>query len=124
MPADWAGTGPAPRRSVTAPGRETPAGLRPSRAAAVARQVGGERRRRRLHIAAIGEDLDAAFGFFQPCVAEARQLHAALVVGKRLLERHVALLELFHDRFELGNRGLEVFDRCLHSPLYPAVAPR
>ena len=69
-----------------------------------------ERRRRRLQLAALVEDLDAALGLLEPRVAEARQLHAALVQRQRLLERQVAFLELLDDRFELGDRGFEVLD--------------
>ena len=47
----------------------------------------GERRRRRLQLAALVEDLDAALGLFEPRMAEARELDAALVERQRLLER-------------------------------------
>ena len=65
---------------------------------------------RRLNKAALDHVVYAPLGFFQPRVAEARQLHPALVQRERLLERHVAFLELLHGRFELGDGGFEVFD--------------
>src|SRR6187431_3408296 len=46
----------------------------------------------RSQIAALVENLDTLLGFFQPCVAETRQLHATLVELERLLEREVAFL--------------------------------
>ena len=54
--------------------------------------LGGKRRRRRLQLAALVEDFDAPLGLFEPPVAEARELHAALVQCERLLEREVAFL--------------------------------
>ncbi len=57
----------------------------------------GRARARRVQLAALVEDLDAALGVLEPRVAEARQLHAALVERERLLERQVALLELLDD---------------------------
>ena len=68
--------------------------------------VVGERGRRRLQLAALVEDLDAALGLLEPRVAEPRQLHAALVERERLLEREVAFFELLDDRLELGDRAL------------------
>ena len=65
----------------------------------------GERGRRRLQLAALGEDLDAPLGLLEPRVTEARQLHAALVQRQRLLERQVAFFELLDDRLELGDRA-------------------
>ena len=47
---------------------------------------------------------------FEAGVAEARELHAALVERQRLLERQVALFELLDDRFQLGDRRFEVLD--------------
>ncbi len=49
-------------------------------------------------------------GLFEPCVAEARQVDAALVELQRRFERQVALLELLDDGLELGDGGLEVLD--------------
>src|SRR6266851_5627057 len=74
------------------------------------RIVGGQRRRRRLELAAVAQDLDAAFRLFEPCVTEPGELHAALVERQRLLERQVALFKLLDDRLELGDRGFEVLD--------------
>src|SRR5262249_7773304 len=74
----------------------------------------GKGRRRGLQLAALVEDLDAALGVLETGVAEPRELHAALVEGERLLEREVAILELLHDRLELGDRRLEILDRCVH----------
>src|SRR3954447_18189393 len=71
----------------------------------------GERRRSRLQFTALVEDLDPPLGLLELRVAEARQLDAALIQGERLLEREVAFLELFDDRFQLGDRRFEVFDR-------------
>src|SRR5882762_7685944 len=73
--------------------------------------VGGKRSGRRLQLAALVENLDAALGLFEPRVTEARELHAALVQRQRLLERQVALFELLDYRFELGDGAFEVFDR-------------
>src|SRR6267154_1527551 len=75
--------------------------------------VGPERGGRGLQLAPLVEDLDATFGLLQPRVAETRELYAALVQLQGLLEREVPLLELLDDGFELGDRGLEVFDRCV-----------
>ena len=53
--------------------------------ALVARRATRRRARgRRLQLAALVEDLDAALGLLEPRVAEARQLHAALVQLERL----------------------------------------
>src|SRR5665213_1897468 len=76
----------------------------------IVRQRAGERRWRRLELAALAEDLDAPLRFLEPRVAEARQLHAAFVEHQRLLERQVAVLELLHGRLELGDRGFKVLD--------------
>jgi hypothetical protein len=43
-------------------------------------------------------------------MTEARQLHATLVQGERLLERQVAFFELLDDAVELGDCAFEVFD--------------
>src|SRR5882672_8210730 len=56
--------------------------------------VGGKRRRRRLELAALVEDLDAALRLLELRVAEARELDAAFVERERLLQREVALFEL------------------------------
>src|SRR5437773_249433 len=92
--------------------RKAASGSVPTRSAAVA-IVGPERRGRRFQLAALVEDLDATLGLLQPRVAEARELYAALVELKGLLEREVSLLELLDDRFELGDGGFEVLDGCL-----------
>src|SRR5881296_3317005 len=73
--------------------------------------LGGKRARRGLQLAALVQNLDAALRLFEPRVTEPRELHAALVQRQRLFEREVAFLELLDDRFELGDRGFEVFDR-------------
>src|SRR5262249_45782286 len=65
---------------------------------------------RGLQFAALVEQLDPPLRLFEPCVAEAGELDAALVERQRLLEGEVAVLELLHDRFELGDGGLEVFN--------------
>src|SRR4030088_1944061 len=70
-----------------------------------------ERRRRCLQLAALAEDFDAAFGLFEPRVAEPGQLHTALVQRERLFEGQIAFFELLDDRFELGDRGFEILDR-------------
>ena len=64
-----------------------------------------------LSCAALVEDLDAPLGLLEPGVAEAGQLHAALVELQRRFERQVAFFELLDDRLELGDRGFEVLDR-------------
>src|SRR5580765_1534261 len=69
--------------------------------------LGGKRRRRRLQLAALVEDLDAALGLLELRMAEARELHAALVQRQRLLEGEVPVLEFLDDRLELGNRRFE-----------------
>src|SRR5690606_1079767 len=74
-----------------------------------------EARRRRLLRAAVVEDLDAALGFLEAGVAEARELDAALVERERRLERLVAVLEPLDDRLELGEGGFEVLDARIHS---------
>ena len=51
-----------------------------------------------VQLAALVEDLDAPLGGVEPRVAEARQLHAALVERERRLEREVAVFELLDDR--------------------------
>src|SRR5262249_47969703 len=92
--------------------RKAPSGSVATRSAAVA-VVGAERGGRRFQLAALVEDLDAALGFLEPRVAEARELHAALVELQRLFEREVALFEFLHDGLELRDGGLEVLDRCV-----------
>src|SRR6266849_10711864 len=72
--------------------------------------LGGKRGRRRLQLAALVQDLDAALRLFEPGVTEPRELHATLVQRQRLLEREIAFLEFLHDRFELGDRGFEILD--------------
>src|SRR5262245_56481322 len=51
--------------------------------------------------------LDPSLGLAQQLLAAALECLAALVDGDRLLERHLALLEPFDDRFELLDRPLE-----------------
>src|SRR5438874_1613747 len=85
--------------------RNAASGSVATRSAAVA-VVGAERGGRRLQLAAFVENFDAALGFLQLRVAEARELHAALVELQRLLEREVALFELLDDGFELRDRSL------------------
>src|SRR5262245_46984598 len=74
---------------------------------------------RRLQFAAFVQDLDAALGLLEPRVTEARKLYAAFVERERLLERQVALLELLHDRLELGNSGFEILDRRIEHVAAP-----
>ena len=57
------------------------------------------------------QDLDLLFGLLQRALAHARQLHAALELLQRFVQRQVALLELLDDGFELGERALEVGGR-------------
>src|SRR5215212_9092413 len=59
------------------------------------------------------QDLDFLFGLFQSALTRARQLHAALEVAQRFVERQLALLEFFDDCFQLGERALEVGSRGL-----------
>src|SRR5258707_1326983 len=73
--------------------------------------LGGKRRRRRLQLTALVEDLDAALRLLELRVAEARELDAAFVERERLLEREIPFFQLLDDRFELGDRRFEVFDR-------------
>src|ERR1700730_6409889 len=67
-----------------------------------------ERRRRFFQLAALGEDFDAAFGLFEPRVAEPGQLNTAFVQRERLFEGQIAFFELLDDRLELRDRGFEV----------------
>src|SRR5262245_22757247 len=73
--------------------------------------------RRRLELvrraALAQQDLDFLLGLLESALADARQLHAALEVTQRLVERQVALLEFLDDRFQLGDRALEVGSRGL-----------
>src|SRR4029079_1506952 len=96
-----AGLARAPRRPARAPGRRT---RRAEPRSSLVGRFGGERRGSGLELAAISEDLDAPLGLLEPGVAEAGELHAALVQRKRLLERQVAFFELFDDAFELRDR--------------------
>ena len=79
-------------------------------------RVGAEGRGRRLQLAALVEDLDAALHLLELPVAEARQRHATLVQAERRFEREVAFLELLDDGLELGDRALEIVGRglCAH----------
>src|SRR5205814_8583028 len=78
--------------------------------------------RGRLELAALIQNLDAALGLLQPRMAEPRELDAPFVQGERLLERHVAFLELPDDALELGDGCFEVFDRRIRH--VPAPDPR
>src|SRR5262245_60565913 len=74
-------------------------------------RVGGSQRtRRRPELAALGQNLDPSCSFFEACVTEAGELHAAFVERERLLERLIAFLEFLDDGFQLGDRGFEVLD--------------
>src|SRR5688572_13749378 len=81
---------------------------RTSRSVFVVREI--QRRRRGPELAAFIHDLDPPLGLFETRVAEARQLHAALVELERFLECEVAFLQLLDDGFELGDGGLEILD--------------
>src|SRR5262245_47644530 len=81
--------------------------------------------RRVFELAAIGQQLDATFGRAELLVAVPGKLDAALEQRQRLLERHVAFLELLDDFFELRDGGFEIFDgltlahrSCLSSTLH------
>ena len=101
----------APRRPARGRVREMPSRrLVSTRSAGLRRRRRPSDGRRRLQLAALVEDLDAALGFLEPRMAEPRQLDAALVERERLLERQVAFLELLDDRLELGDRGFEVLN--------------
>src|SRR5439155_24759994 len=69
---------------------------RPARSPGPVAGVAGERRRGGLDLAALVEDLDAPLRFFEFRMTEARELHAALEQGERLLEREVPLFERLH----------------------------
>src|SRR5437667_2998936 len=111
MMGDSADSGRAPRQRARERRRENRQANRQkgARLPTVWIVAGGERRRR-LEVAALGQDLDTAFGLFEARVAKAGQMDAAFVQRKRLLEWEVAFFELFDERIELGDRGLEVFD--------------
>src|SRR5689334_23010097 len=53
------------------------------------------------------ENLHLLLGGFQPLLAEARELEAALVRGERLLEGKLAAFHARDDLLELGERLLE-----------------
>jgi hypothetical protein len=72
------------------------------------RVVAGQAGRRRPQFAAFAEQFDAAFGVLETRVAKLRQRHAALVQRERLLQREIAVFELFHDRLELGDGRFEI----------------
>ena len=99
--ATTGGTGGAVGRNASARTRLPCGARRGSRANVTLVFVVGEseRCRRRLQLAALVHDLDAALGFFEARVTEARQLHAALVELERFLEREVAFFELLDDAF-------------------------
>src|SRR5947207_13136453 len=65
---------------------------------------------RRLELAALVQHLDAALGLLEPGMTESGQLDAALVQRERLLERHVAFLELSIHALQLRDCCLEVFN--------------
>src|SRR5688572_6667691 len=73
-----------------------------------------QRGRRRLQLASLVEDLDAAFGVFEACVAETRQLHAAFVELQGFLQGEIAVFELLDDDLEFGNCRFEVLDGGVH----------
>src|SRR5258707_7744134 len=104
----WRSSASSTRRRARS--RKAASGSVTTRSAAFA-IVGPERGGRRLQLAAIVEDLDATLGLLQPRVAEARELHTALVELQGLLEREGALLALLDDGFELRDGRLAVFDR-------------
>src|SRR5947207_15023969 len=74
---------------------------RSSPPATVALVVGAEVGGRRCEAAALVEDLDPLFSLLELRVAEARQLHAALVQLQRCLEWQVAFFKFLDDRFKL-----------------------
>ena len=47
-------------------------------------------------------------GLLECALARTGELHAALEVAQRVVQRQVALLELVDDRFQLGKRAFEV----------------
>src|SRR5688500_14393575 len=53
------------------------------------------------------EDLHLLLRCLELLLAEARELHAPLVRGERLLERQLAAFHFRHDFFQLGQRFLE-----------------
>ena len=73
------------------------------------RLFGSERGGRRLQFSTVGQDFDPAFGVLQPGVAEARELDTAFA-APATARAAVPLLELLHDRLELGDRALEILD--------------
>ena len=58
--------------------------------------------------AALEQDLDLLLGRLQRGLAVARQRDAALEGLQRLIERQIAALEPLDERFELGERLLEI----------------
>ena len=54
------------------------------------------------------QDLDFLFGLLQRRLAYASQLHAALELLERFIERQIAGFELVDDGLELGERTFEV----------------
>src|SRR6185295_12708637 len=74
-------------------------------------------RRKRLQDALL-QDLDLLLRVLQRRLAERDELGAALVRGERLLQRQLAAFHRRDDRFELGERGLEIqwdVRRCGHA---------
>src|SRR5436190_19236395 len=126
MTAASAGSGREPRPPGLGSHRERqPANLRRNAPSSTVWIVGGagDRRGRRLELAALGQDLDATLCVLETGVTKTREMDAAFVQRKRLLERQVSFLEPLHDRVELGDRSLEVLDRGVrHSKLSTTVA--
>src|SRR5262249_40095045 len=90
--------------------RGVPRAEEASPSAIAAGRVAGQRRGRRLDLAALVDDLHAALGLFELRMAEARQLDAALEQCERLLEGEVPLFERLDDGFQFGDRRFEVLD--------------
>jgi hypothetical protein len=82
----------------------------PSPSGVIEAKTGG----RGSNLAAIVEDLDAAFGGFELRVAEAGELDTTFEQLERFLERELSFFERLHDRFEFGDGRFEVFDGGIH----------
>src|SRR5688572_5110793 len=69
-----------------------------------------ERRRGEIALgaAASKENLHFLFGLLERTLTRACELHAALEMAQRVVQRQVAPLELVDDGFELGQRAFEV----------------
>src|SRR5258708_1803699 len=57
-------------------------------------------------------------------MAKARELNAPLVKRERLFERQIAVLEFLDDRFEFGDRALEVFNGGVGHQVYQQSSPQ